>query len=77
MVDILLGVTAILRGVSGATVVATDASTDKLFPRKRGVGTRVFGRGRRFRYFPVGVVSEEVAIIRGGGMDEGKVKVSG
>ena len=49
--------------MSGAAVMATAASTDKLFSRKRAVGAMVFGRGRRFRYFPVGVVSEEVDVI--------------
>ena len=66
-----------MRGVSGAMVVATDASTDKLFSRKRVVGTRTFGRGRQFRYFPVGVVSEEVVVFGGKGGSKGKVKVSG
>ena len=76
MVDILLEVTVILRGVSGAMVVAADTSTDKLFSRKRVVGTRTFGRGRQFKYFPVGVVSEEVVIVGEGNGGKGEVKVS-
>ena len=59
--------------MSGATVVATAASTDKL---SSAVGTIVFGRGRRFRYLPVGVVSEEVDVIIKGDRDKGKIKVS-
>ena len=74
MVDILLGVAIILRGVSGAAVVATAASTDKLFSRKSVVGAVMFGRGSRFRYLPVGVVSEDIVVIRDGG--ESKVEVS-
>ena len=35
--DILLGVAIILRGVSGAAVVAAAASTDKLSSRKSTV----------------------------------------
>ena len=58
-------VAVIFRGVSGAAVMATAASTDKLFSRKRAVGAMVFGRGRWFRYFPVGVVSEDVDVIFG------------
>ena len=58
-----MGVTVILRRVSGAMVVATGASTDKLFSRKSVVGTVAFGKGRWFRYFPVGGVSEEVVIV--------------
>ena len=74
--DILLGVTVILRGVSGATIVAADTSANKLSSRKSAMGTRVSGRGRQFRYLPVGVVSEEVVVIweRDGG--EGEVNVS-
>ena len=75
MVDILLRVTVIFRGVSGAAVMATAASTDKLFSGKRAVGAMVFGRGRQFRYFPVGVVSEEVDVVveRNGGEGEFKI----
>ena len=69
-------VIVIFRGVSGATVVATAASTDKLFSRKRAVGAMVFGRGRRFRYFPVGVVSEEVDVVVEGDGCEGEVEIS-
>ena len=71
--DILLGVTVILRGVSGAVIVAAAASTDKLFSRKSVVCAMIFGRGSRFRYFPVGVVSEDVVVIGGG--DKGKIKI--
>ena len=62
--------------MSGAAIVATAASTDRLSSRKRAVGAMVFGRGRWFRYFPVGVVSEEVDVVVEGGGSEGKVKVS-
>ena len=72
--DILLGVTIILRGVSGAAIVAAAASTDKLFSQKSVMCATMFGRGSRFRYFPVGVVSEDVVVIGGG--DKGKVKIS-
>ena len=58
-------------------VMATAASTDKLSSGKRAVGAIVFGRGRRFRYFPVGVVSEEVDVIVEGDWSEGKVKFFG
>ena len=57
--------------MSGAAVMATAASTDKLFSGKRAVGAMVFGRGRWFRYFPVGVVSEEVDVIVEGDRGEG------
>ena len=70
-------VTVIFRGVSGAAVMATAASTDKLSSRKRAVGAMVFGRGRWFRYFPVGVVSEEVDMVVEGNGGEGEVDVSG
>ena len=69
-------VAVIFRGVSGAAVVAAAASTDKLFSRKRAVGAVVFGRGRRFRYFPVGVVSKEVDVVVEGNRGECEVKVS-
>ena len=69
-------VAVIFRGVSGAAVMAAAASTDKLFSGKRAVGAVVFGRGRRFRYFPVGVVSEEVDVIIEGNWGEGEIKVS-
>ena len=61
--------------MSGAAIVATTASTDRLSSGKRAVGAIVFGRGRRFRYFPVGVVSEEVDMVveRNGGEGEFKV----
>ena len=36
----------------------------------------IFGRGSRFRYFPVGVVSEDVVIVRGGGRYESEIKIS-
>ena len=68
--------TVIFRGVSGTAVVATVASTDKLSPGKRAMGAIVFGRGRWFRYFPVGVVSEEVDVIIEGDWGKGKIKVS-
>ena len=74
VVDILLGVTVILRGVSGAAIVAATASADKLFSRKSVMCAVMFGRGSQFRYFPVGVVSEDVVVIRGG--DKGKVTIS-
>ena len=70
-------VAVIFRGVSGAAVMATAASTDKLSSGKRAMGAMVFGRGRRFRYFPVGVVSEEVDVFIEGDRGEGKVKVFG
>ena len=69
-------VVVIFRGVSGAAVMAAAASTDKLFSGKRAVGAMVFGRGRRFRYFPVGVVSEEVDVVVYGDGSEGKVEIS-
>ena len=47
MVDILLRVTVVLRGVSGATVVAAGASADE----------------RRFGEFPVGIIAEIVVIV--------------
>ena len=56
--------------------MATAASTDKLFSGKRAVGAMVFGRGSWFRYFPVGVVSEEVDVIFGRYKGESKVDVS-
>ena len=62
--------------MSGAAVMATAASTDKLSSGKRAVGAMVFGRGRRFRYFPVGVVSEEVDVIIERDWGEGEIKVS-
>ena len=66
----------IFRGVSGAAVMATAASTDKLSSGKRAVGAMVFGRGRRFRYFPVGVVSEEVDMFVEGDRGKSEVKIS-
>ena len=69
-------VVVIFRGVSGAAVMATAASTDKLFSGKRAVGAMVSGRGRWFRYFPVGVVSEEVDVVVEWNRGEGEVKVS-
>ena len=69
-------VTIIFRGVSGAAIVAAAASTDKLSSRKRAIGAVVFGRGSWFRYFPVGVVSEEVDVIIEGDRGKGKIKVS-
>ena len=74
--DILLRVAVIFRGVSGAAIVAAAASTDKLSSGKRAVGAMVFGRGRRFRYFPVGVVSEEVDVVVEGNGSECEVDVS-
>ena len=68
--------TVIFRGVSGAAVVVTAASTDKLSSGKRAMGAMVFGRGRRFRYFSVGVVSEEVDVIIEGDWGKGEIKVS-
>ena len=62
--------------MSGAAVVATAASTDKLSSGKRAVGAMVFGRGRRFRYLPVGVVSEDVDVIIEGDWGKGEIKVS-
>ena len=62
--------------MSGAAIVATAASTDKLSSGKRAVGAMVFGRGRWFRYFPVGVVSEEVDVVVEGDGSEGEVDVS-
>ena len=37
----------------------------------------VFGRGRRFRYFPVGVVFVEVDVVIEGNGDKGEIEVSG
>ena len=65
----------IFRGVSGAAIVATAASTDKLSSGKRAVGAMVFGRRRWFRYFPVGVVSEEVDVVVERDWSEGEVEV--
>ena len=62
--------------MSGAAIVATAASTDRLSSGKGAVGAMVFGRGRRFRYLPVGVVSEEVDVVVEGNWSEGEVKVS-
>ena len=56
--------------------MATAASTDKLSSGKRAMGAMVFGRGRQFRYFPVGVVSEEVDVIIKRDWGEGEIKVS-
>ena len=58
-----MGVVVVLRGVSGAAVVATATSADKLSSGKSAVGAVMFGRGSQFRYLPVGVVSEDVAIV--------------
>ena len=71
--DISLGITVILRGVSGAAIVAAVASTDKLLSRKSVVCAVRFGRGSQFRYFPVGVVSEDVVVV--GDRDKGKVEI--
>ena len=68
-------IAVVFRGVSGAAVMATAASTDKLFSGKRAVGAMVFGRGRRFRYFPVGVVSEDVDVIFGNDWRKSEVDV--
>ena len=61
--------------MSGAAVVATAASTDKLSSGKRAVGAMEFGRGRWFRYFPVGVVSEEVDVVVEGDWSKGEIKI--
>ena len=63
-----------MRGVSGAVVVAAVTSTNKLFSRKRVVCAVMSGRGSWFRHFPVGVVSEDVVVVRDGG--KGKVEIS-
>ena len=51
MVDILLGVAIILRGVSGAAVVAAAASTDKLFSGKKAVNSDIW-EGKSVQVFP-------------------------
>ena len=56
-------ITIILRGVSGATVVATDAGADELYSRKSAVGAGGSGRERRFRDLTVGVVSEIIVVV--------------
>ena len=63
MVDMLLRVSVILRGVSGAVIVAASASADELFSRKSTVGTGTSGRERRFREFPIGVVAKVVVVV--------------
>ena len=76
MVDILLRVSVILRGVSGAMIVAAGAGADKLCSRKSTMGAGMSGRERRFGDFPVGVVLEIVVVVWERDRSEGEINVS-
>ena len=73
----LLRVVVVLRGVSGAAVVAAGACADELFSRRRIVGASTLGRERRSGEFPTRVVSEVVSVVWEDDRGESKINVSG
>ena len=77
MVDILLRVTVVLRGVSGAVVMATSAGANKLFSQRRIVGASISGRERRFGELSARVVSEVVGVVWESNRRESEINVSG
>ena len=73
----LLGVVIVLGRVSGAVVMAPQASAEGFSSRESLIGTGGVLNSGIFRYFPVRVIVEVVVIVWKGNGDEGKLESLG